>query len=77
MIMKRMQITCLSMLMAFAISCKDTPKKPEGQQDRETLPEAVIDNVAADTVDTAHNSANSLDWAGTYSGVALVPIVRA
>lgn len=69
MTMKLMQITCLSMLLAFAIGCKDAPKKPEGQQDRETVPEAVIDTVASDSVDTVHNSANSLDWAGTYSGV--------
>lgn len=57
--------------MALTIGCKDTPKEPEGQQDLETLPEAVTDTVDNDTVvaDAAHNSNNSLDWAGTYSGV--------
>ncbi len=68
--MKLLQITCLSLLMTFTISCKED-KKPEGKQDRETVPEAVTDTVANDTTaaDAAHNSANSLDWAGTYSGI--------
>jgi len=63
--MKLMQITCLSLIMALIIGCKDDSKKPQGPQDRETVPEAITDTVA----DTAHNSQNSLDWAGTYSGV--------
>ena len=60
-----MQITCLSLIMTFIIGCKDDTKNPQGQQDRETVPEVITDTVA----DTAHNSQNSLDWAGTYSGV--------
>lgn len=68
--MKLLQITCLSLFMVLAIGCKEE-KKPEGQQDRETIPVAVTNTVSHDTVaiDAAHNSANALDWAGTYSGV--------
>ena len=64
--MKPVQITFLSALMGLAMSCKDAPAKPEGQQDLETVPKEVTDTLAADPI---HNSANSLDWAGTYSGV--------
>jgi len=64
--MKLLQITCLLLLLGFAVSCKDAPKQPEGQQDQETVTATVTDTV---TADAAHNSQNSLDWAGTYSGV--------
>lgn len=63
--MKLLQIACLSLLTGFAVSCKDTPKEPEGQQDQETVAPAVTDTLAADA---AHNSENALDWSGTYSG---------
>jgi uncharacterized lipoprotein NlpE involved in copper resistance len=68
--MKLLQIICLSLFITLAMGCKEE-KKPEGQQDRETVPEAVTDTVAKETVvvDPLHNSSNSLDWAGTYSGV--------
>lgn len=64
--MKLLQITCLSLLMAFAVSCKDAPKETESPQDQETVPAQATDTV---TADAAHNSRNSLNWAGTYSGV--------
>lgn len=61
--MKPVQITCLSLLMAFAVSCKDTPNETGSPQDQQPQ---TTDKVRADA---AHNSQNSLDWAGTYSGV--------
>jgi len=63
--MKLFQIACLSLLMSFAVSCKDTPKETEGPQDQEMVPPAVTHTVAADE---AHNSENALDWSGAYSG---------
>lgn len=65
--MKLLQITCLSVLMAFAVGCKEE-NKPEGRQDHETMPGAITDTVQVK--DTSHNSTNSLDWAGTYSGIS-------
>ncbi|MHA3787428.1 copper resistance protein NlpE [Flavobacterium hauense] len=68
--MKLLQITCLSLLMATAIGCKEE-KRPEALNN-EILPKEVVDSVDNENaaVGTAHNSANSLDWAGAYSGVS-------
>lgn len=67
--MKLLQIMCLSIVMITAIGCKEE-NKPKAL-DNEILPKEVIDSVDNGTtaIDPAHNSANSLDWAGTYSGV--------
>lgn len=67
--MKLLQITCLSLIMTLAIGCKEE-KKPE-VLNNEILPKEVVDSVDEEstTIDKAHSSANSLDWAGTYSGV--------
>lgn len=67
--MKTVQIIYVSVILAFTASCKEE-QKPEGQQDHETVPKAVIDTVTADTV---HNSQNFLDWTGTYSGTTPCP----
>jgi len=66
--MKPLQITFLSLLMAAAISCKEE-KRPEAF-DNEVLPKEVVDSVDTESIDNAHNSNNSLDWAGNYSGVS-------
>lgn len=67
--MKLLQIMCLSLVMTAVIGCKEG-KKPEAP-DNEILPKEVMDSVdkGSATIDPAHNSQNSLDWAGTYSGV--------
>ena len=64
--MKTFQILCLSALLLAAMSCKKEAETPatDPKNDR------VISN--ADTItrhaDAAHNSENSLDWPGDYSG---------
>lgn len=67
--MKLLQIICLSTVLITAAGCREE-KRPEAL-DNEILPKEVIDSTDHDTVmsDGAHNSNNSLDWAGTYSGV--------
>ena len=66
--MKLLQIICLSLLIATAIGCKEE-KRPEAF-DNEILPKEVVDSVDSKAADAAHNSNNSLDWAGDYSGVS-------
>lgn len=65
--MKLLQTICLSVLIETAVGCKEEKKPLEDQ----IQPKEVIDSTDTDTVaiDAAHNSNNSLDWAGAYSGV--------
>lgn len=67
--MKLLQIISLALLMATAIGCKEE-NRPESL-DNEIQPKEVIDSLATDTLtaDANHNSNNSLDWVGIYSGV--------
>lgn len=66
--MKLLQIIGLSIVMITAVGCKEE-KRPEAF-DNEVLPKEVVDSVDTESVDNAHTSNNSLDWAGTYSGVS-------
>lgn len=67
--MRLLQILCLSAVIITAAGCKEE-KRPE-RLDKEIHPKEVVDTVENDTfeINTVHNSSNSLDWAGTYSGV--------
>lgn len=67
--MRLLQMLCLSAVVITAAGCKEE-KRPE-RLDSEIHPKEVVDTVENDTfeINTVHNSSNSLDWAGTYSGV--------
>lgn len=67
--MKTLQIICLSAILTLAVSCKKEPGEPAiEQKEMGTLPEVTTDSVMDPKPDAAHNSENSLDWPGTYSG---------
>ncbi|MDV6169532.1 copper resistance protein NlpE [Flavobacterium sp. DG1-102-2] len=68
--MKRLQIICLiTIIMSFAVSCKETPKEKEGQQDQEVVPEMVTSPVTP-SVDSMASYTDSTSWTGAYSGVS-------
>lgn len=63
--MKNLKILVLILTLAF-FSCKENQQR----QTEETMPETELqEDLDMQQPDRAHTSENSLDWAGTYSGV--------
>jgi len=65
--MKTFQIICLSALLSAAVSCKkDAESQIENPKGDSLTSNA--GTVTTPAADAAHNSENSLDWPGDYSG---------
>jgi uncharacterized lipoprotein NlpE involved in copper resistance len=65
--MRTFQIICLSALLLATISCKKEAESHAAELKNDSVT-SNSDTITMPAADAAHNSENSLDWPGDYSG---------